>query len=110
MRSAGMHVGRRQVVGGMVGLGMLGLAPRRAVAAAEQLTKTVTRMKFYFDDPEFDGQLQRTATAAYSGSADLGEMLVAAAKVKPGDNDSWWTAWSEMAERAEGAANDSASR
>ena len=35
-------------------------------------------MKLFFDDAELDGQLQRTATAALSGSADLGEMLVAA--------------------------------
>ena len=33
-------------------------------------------MKLYFDDADFDGQLQRTATAAYAQSADLGEMLV----------------------------------
>ena len=51
-------------------------------------------MKLYFDDADFDGQLQRTALAAYAQSADLGEMLVTAAKVTPGDNDSWFTAWS----------------
>ena len=66
-------------------------------------------MKLFFDDAEFDAQLQRTATATYSRSADLGEMLVAAAKVKPGDNDSWWAAWSEAAARAEAAARESAS-
>jgi hypothetical protein len=39
-------------------------------------------MRLHFDHAEFDGQLQRTATAAYSGSADLAEMLVAAAKLE----------------------------
>jgi hypothetical protein len=62
------------------------------------------RIKLHFDDSEFDGQLQRTATAALSGSADLGEMMVAAGQIVPGDNDSWWTAWSEFAGRVEDAA------
>ncbi len=65
-------------------------------------------MKLYFDDAEFDGQLKRTAAAAYARSADLGEMLVAAAKVTPGDNDSWFTAWSGLAARAEADAGSSA--
>lgn len=65
-------------------------------------------MRLYFDDADFDGQLQRTAAAAYSQSADLGEMLVAAGKVRPGDNDSWFAVWSAMAERAESAARQSA--
>jgi hypothetical protein len=63
--------------------------------------------KLHFDDADFDGQLQRTAAAAYAQSADLGEMLVAAARVTPGDNDSWFAAWSAMAEQAEAAAGDS---
>ena len=32
-------------------------------------------MKFVLEDIDMDGQLQRTASAAYSGSADLGEAL-----------------------------------
>jgi pimeloyl-ACP methyl ester carboxylesterase len=110
MRMRTNQIDRRQVVGGIVGAGVLGLTPLGAIAATETSMKTeTTRMKFYFDSAEFDGQLQRTATAGYSGSADLGEMLVAAGKVRPGDNDSWWMAWSELAERVEGAAKDSAS-
>lgn len=65
-------------------------------------------MKLYFDDAEFDGQLQRTAGATYAQSADLGEMMVAAAKVIPGDHDSWFTVWSGMAARTESAALESA--
>lgn len=64
-------------------------------------------MKLWFDDAEFDSQLQRTAAAAYPQSADLGEMLVAAGKVTPGDYDSWFAAWSAMAERAESLAAES---
>lgn len=105
MSSTGMHVGRREVVGGMMGAAILALAPRSDATAAAR----VTQMKLYFDDAEFDGQLKRTATAALSGSADLGEMLVAAERITPGDNDSWWLVWSEMAERAENAARESAS-
>ena len=47
-------------------------------------------MKLYFDDADFDAQLQRTASAAYSGSADLGEALATAARIKPGDPASWF--------------------
>jgi len=32
-------------------------------------------MKLLLEDLEMDSQLQRTATAVYSGSADLGEVL-----------------------------------
>lgn len=64
-------------------------------------------MKLFFDDADFDGQLQRTAAAAYSRSADLGEMLAAAARVKPGDNDSWFDVWAAAAEQAESGATAS---
>ncbi len=103
----GTAVDRRQVVGGMVGAGLVAMVPWHALAE-EPTEGGMNKMKLYFDDPEFDGQLKRTAAAAYSRSADLGEMLVAAEKITPGDNDSWWAAWSEMAERDETAAKDSA--
>lgn len=50
-------------------------------------------MKLYFDDPSFDGQLQRTAAKAGYGSADLGEIFAIAARITPGDLDSWYDAW-----------------
>lgn len=61
-------------------------------------------MKLCYDDPTYDEQLKRTAFAAYSGSADLGEMLVAAAQVTLGDADSWYRTWAAAAERAEALA------
>lgn len=61
-------------------------------------------MKLFFDDAELDDQLKRTAYAAYSGAADLGEMLVAASAVTPGDRASWHAAWSAAAGRAEALA------
>ena len=48
-------------------------------------------MKLYFDDAEFDGQLQRTAAAAYSGSRPTSARCWSRRrKVTPGDNDSWF--------------------
>lgn len=64
-------------------------------------------MKFTLDDAEMDAQLQRTATAAYSGSADLGEAIVTARRVVPGDYDSWFAEWSALAART---AQDAAAR
>ena len=109
MLKSGLQLDRRQVLGGLAGIGVLGFTPLAAMTATGATVAETTRMKLYFDDAEFDGQLQRTAAAAYSGAADLGEMMVAAGKVTPGDNDSWWTAWSEVAARAESSAKDSAS-
>ena len=65
-------------------------------------------MKFYYGNPGFDDQLKRTASAAYCGSADLGEMLVAASSVSPGDAGSWYDAWAAAAERAEALGNEAA--
>jgi hypothetical protein len=56
-------------------------------------------MKFALDDIEMDAQLQRTVIAAYSGSADLGEVLTAAHLVIPGDYDLWHAEWAALAER-----------
>lgn len=50
-------------------------------------------MKLYFEDREFDGQLQRTAAKAGSGCADLGEVFAIAARITPGDYDSWYREW-----------------
>ncbi len=55
-------------------------------------------MKLFLDDLEFDAQLQRTAAAVNSSSADLGEILAAASRVAPGDLDDWFVKWSELAE------------
>ena len=54
-------------------------------------------MRFFLDDPEFDAQLQRTASAVNADSADLGEILAVAGRVAPGNFDDWFTQWSELA-------------
>ena len=58
----------------------------------------------FIDDPDMDGQLQRTLAAADSGSADLGEALAAVGRVTPGDHDSWWAEWSTLWELSDTTA------
>lgn len=65
-------------------------------------------MKLYYDQPDYDDQLKRTAAAAYCGAADLGEMLVAASAVELGDAGSWYREWAALAERVEALAGDTA--
>ncbi len=57
-------------------------------------------VNFALDDPEMDGQLQRTVTAAYSGSADIGEALATARRVVPGDYASWHAQWNALAQKS----------
>jgi hypothetical protein len=54
-------------------------------------------MKLYFDDQDFDGQLQRSVGKADSGMANVGECLAIAEQITPGDRDSWYRAWSGFA-------------
>lgn len=61
-------------------------------------------MKLYFDDAEMDGQLQRSLIAVHSASADPGEVLATATRVKVGDYDSWFQEWSASARRNEARA------
>jgi hypothetical protein len=50
-------------------------------------------MKLFFDDVEFDGQLQRTAAKAACRAADLGQILSVAQRITPGDYASWYAQW-----------------
>jgi hypothetical protein len=59
-------------------------------------------MKLYFDDEDFDGQLQRSVGKADSGMANVGECLAIAGQITPGDRDSWYQAWSSFAARLAG--------
>lgn len=52
-----------------------------------------------FRDPLFDGQLLRTLGHGAYGGAAIGECLAAAAAVANGDRESWYHAWTELAER-----------
>jgi hypothetical protein len=67
-------------------------------------------MKLYFDDTDFDAQLQRTVAAVYAGAADLGEVLATAQQIKPGDPASWFDCWSDLARRCEATATEQAAR
>jgi hypothetical protein len=58
----------------------------------------ISDVKFFLEDPEFDAQLQRTATAINAASADLGEALAVAGRAKPGDFEDWYVQWSSLAE------------
>ncbi len=61
-------------------------------------------MKLYYDNDDCDAQLKRTFAAAYSGAADLGEVLVAASRAAAGDAGDWYRKWSDAAGRAEALA------
>jgi hypothetical protein len=54
-------------------------------------------VKLFFDDPEFDAALQRTAAAVNATSADLGELLALAAQIRVADYDDWFQKWSGLA-------------
>lgn len=56
-------------------------------------------MKLYFDDVNFDGQLQRTVAKCDAGMANVGECLYIASRITPGDRDSWFRAWSGFAQQ-----------
>ena len=56
-------------------------------------------MKLFFDDGNFDGQLQRSIGKADSGMANVGECLAIAAQITSGDRDSWYRAWSTFGQR-----------
>jgi hypothetical protein len=56
-------------------------------------------VKLFFDDVDFDGQLQRTVGKADSGMANVGECLEIAGQIAPGDRDSWHRAWSGFADQ-----------
>jgi hypothetical protein len=57
-------------------------------------------MKLFFDDAEFDAQLQRTAAKAACRAADLGQVLSVARRIVPGDYASWYAQWSPRPQRA----------
>jgi Alpha/beta hydrolase family len=66
-------------------------------------------MKLFFDDAEFDAQLQRTAAKAACRAADLGQVLAVARRITPGDYASWYAQWfAEGRKEAELARAESA--
>ena len=66
-------------------------------------------MKLFFDDAEFDAQLQRTAAKTACRAADLGQVLAVARRITPGDYGSWYAQWfAEGRTEAERARAESA--
>lgn len=57
-----------------------------------------------FSDELYDGQLLRTVGHCTYGGAELGECWAAASEVRPGDRESWYRAWTKLADRATAAA------
>src|SRR5262249_54546440 len=60
---------------------------------------TLIEMKALFDDPLFDGQFLRILGHIYYGGADIGECILTARRITPGDFDSWHREWVATAER-----------
>jgi hypothetical protein len=61
----------------------------------------------FFDDQDFDGQLLRALSYAAYGGADIGECFETAGRIKEGDRDSWYEAWTKTAERMKTDAEES---
>lgn len=62
-----------------------------------------------FDDPGFDAQLLRALDAVAAGGADIGECLITARSITPGDRDDWHTQWTALGDRVFAVAERSAS-
>jgi len=77
----------------------------QAVGLAKPAGIVVPAMGFA-DNVEFEQQLCRTAGMACYEGADLKECLMTAGQITPGDHESWYAAWSKIADRlyAEGEA------
>jgi dienelactone hydrolase len=67
----------------------------------------LVRVKLFFDDEDFDGQLLRAVSyTAYEG-ADIGECFETASRIKEGDRSSWYEAWIKTADRMKADAEES---
>jgi alpha-beta hydrolase superfamily lysophospholipase len=67
-------------------------------------------MKLVFDDPDFDGQLQRSVAKDNFGMANAGECLAIAAKISGSDASSWYPAFAAFAKTLQGIAERAVDR
>lgn len=67
-------------------------------------------LRLAFDDPTFDYELKRTLGYAPVGGADLNEVLEAARGITPGDGESWYAAWHDLATRLDAQGEAAAAR
>ncbi|OYX13897.1 MAG: hypothetical protein B7Z15_05725, partial [Rhizobiales bacterium 32-66-8] len=56
-------------------------------------------MGLMFGDGLFDAQFLRTVGHTYYGGADIGECFATAARMRDRDPESWYAAWTALAER-----------
>ena len=63
-------------------------------------------MKLFFDDVNFDGQLQCAVGKCDARMANVGECLYIASQITPGDRDSWYAGWSQFADGLRQEADD----
>jgi pimeloyl-ACP methyl ester carboxylesterase len=66
-------------------------------------------VKLYFDDADFDGQLQRSMAKVVEGCAEVGEVIATASAIRTGDLESWYEGWWNTAERIRAIAESSES-
>jgi len=79
----------------------------RPLVFCERGRKGFVPVGLFFDDQDFDGQLLRALSYAAYGGADIGECFETAARIKEGDRDSWYEAWTKTAERMKTDAEES---
>jgi X-Pro dipeptidyl-peptidase (S15 family) len=65
--------------------------------------------RVFFKEADYDGQLVRSLSATYAGSADLGEVFATARRVGPPEAGRWHAAWLASAGRAEATAREALS-
>ncbi|MCB2228317.1 MAG: alpha/beta fold hydrolase [Desulfarculaceae bacterium] len=70
-----------------------------AATAQAAPPRTATPAPVVFSDQTYDFELRRVLGYALSGGADLNEALAAARRIQPGDGDSWYQAWFDLAQR-----------
>jgi hypothetical protein len=65
---------------------------------------------FAFKNEDFDGQFIRSMTAAYYGSADLGEIYATAKTIETAKAHDWWAHWVSRAHQVRSEAENSLAR
>ncbi|ORW92118.1 dipeptidyl aminopeptidase [Mycobacterium sp. IEC1808] len=68
-------------------------------------------MRFMFDtDESFSFETLRAVGYTVYGGADIGEVMATAARITPGDRESWHREWRALADRIAGIADDCAAK
>lgn len=67
-------------------------------------------MRFMFDDEAFSFETLRAVGYTAYGGADIGEVMATAARITPGDPESWYSEWRALADRIVAIADDCAAK